>query len=995
MFFVSACKKEEDTTNSTPNYSYSETDNGVIKNASFAYGTVGATNTSFPKTSLTGWTLTKESSAKSGVVSTAKDAWTELMKTLYSDSGILNYLKEVENEGKGFTTDDVKSAIKTEKGDENYSPTSDDIKTYILDKYYNREGSRFTNPGTHEGALDNRVYMLNNYTSGWIGAGSTQKLTSSTEITLNKGEYAKVSVWVYTANIKCATDNNAGANIRISNSFNGSSQKDYGIFNINTNNTWKQYTFYIHADEVYETKFTLVLGLGYDDVDVEGTVYFDDIIVEHKTEKELNNETSTKNFDKQLLINNYNAEEPKTLEAQINDSQYDAYLYDMAIDVTSIKDQNFITNVNRYFTTSESGESGGKFYSTDKNDNPFVNNLEGVPYGITEGLKIKLDRQSYTLTLKNGNAPFSVGPEEYVTVNFFVKNKLSKFSSTTLTVDVWDGPEGAPEKRSAVATLNEVSDEWQKLSILVKNNFDKNASPAYNAQFYLNLVIGTTDVKSNNVSDYATGTVYITNPFITTGKTYQYEDADETIETDNYKYYKLLSGTASGSTSLYAGYSSDYVADEDDTETYSLTVAPSEMGVIINNPAQPKNYKGIDSKHFYINPEEEVYAINTNANAGLINSKYPYGGTDYISKLAYDNSITDSEIQPLMIYNETADSYGYIGNTNTIAASAYAKVSVKVRVADTSAAAYVYLVDTSNTIKSVMNFDELKENLDFSLKVTSDMMEDDGWTTVEFFVATGANAKNFRVEVWNGSRDGANKSEGYVFFNDITVTTSGAFTEPTKIGELNSSPLNGKDIDDSNIITYKRALTDLEKKFNTEVEKGKVDAETVKYIENYVWAKNDKLVYAVFNTIDPVEVDPYEAIEKDEEETEEEEETFDASTFWLSFSSILLGVALAFALVMLLIKNIRRRRKANASDAKSHYTVTSRTRKKVAPKTSEEKEEVVEETPLEEVESNEESESETEKEQTLDEYVYDDVQVFGEDENTSEETISSDDDTKE
>ena len=100
LFFVSACSENE-SAEKEQTYTYTETDDGIIKNASFVYGTVGTEYKNFPKTSLTGWTLTKSSSAKSGVVNTSDAAWTELMNTLYSDSGILNYLKEVED----FTND--------------------------------------------------------------------------------------------------------------------------------------------------------------------------------------------------------------------------------------------------------------------------------------------------------------------------------------------------------------------------------------------------------------------------------------------------------------------------------------------------------------------------------------------------------------------------------------------------------------------------------------------------------------------------------------------------------------------------------------------------------------------------------------------------------------------------------------------------------------------------------------------------------------------------
>jgi flagellar biosynthesis/type III secretory pathway M-ring protein FliF/YscJ len=144
------------------------------------------------------------------------------------------------------------------------------------------------------------------------------------------------------------------------------------------------------------------------------------------------------------------------------------------------------------------------------------------------------------------------------------------------------------------------------------------------------------------------------------------------------------------------------------------------------------------------------------------------------------------------------------------------------------------------------------------------------------------------------------------------------------------------------------------------------------------------MVYAVFNTIDPVEVDPYANAE---EETEEESgctAKTDPSSFWLSFSSILLGVALVFAILMLVVKNIRRRRKANASDAKSHFKVTSRVsskkdaKKEVKTVKVEEPEEVEQEIIEEEVVESEE------KEEALDDYVYGDVQDFGENDNNED-----------
>ena len=91
---------------------------------------------------------------------------------------------------------------------------------------------------------------------------------------------------------------------------------------------------------------------------------------------------------------------------------------------------------------------------------------------------------------------------------------------------------------------------------------------------------------------------------------------------------------------------------------------------------------------------------------------------------------------------------------------------------------------------------------------------------------------------------------------------------------------------------------------------------------------------------------------------------------------------------MLFVKNIKRRHKRSEKDAKSHYNVTSRYNKKNKPSKPKKQEfddyeEEVEEsvTPAEEVAEEQPSE-ETE---TPDDYVYGDVQDFGEEEKNDNE----------
>mgnify|MGYP003499640057 FL=1 len=222
--------------------------------------------------------------------------------------------------------------------------------------------------------------MLNNYKSN-ESFGSIQKLTSSTEITLEKGQYAKISVWVKTANINQHTNYGQviGANIRIQNSFAGNSQQDFGVYNI-LDTEWTQYSFYVKADDVYDTKFTVVLGLGYDDYKAEGTVYFDDVQVE----------LLDGILEEELDVTDYNI----SYKAETNDLKIPAEtaktqipLYDMTIDFADI-DSYTKDNVTSFNTVSEI-------------NTPYAN--------INEGTIINLDTpSSYTLKLDNNGNNFSV-----------------------------------------------------------------------------------------------------------------------------------------------------------------------------------------------------------------------------------------------------------------------------------------------------------------------------------------------------------------------------------------------------------------------------------------------------------------------------------------------------------------------------------------------------------------------------------------------------------
>ncbi len=1016
--FAISCGKEDTT--EEPNYTYTDVNDGLISNGSFTYGTSNLQLTSYPKTSVTGWTRsydTTVSYVNSGIVDVSAKGWKALLGTLYKDNEFFIYTS---NEY-GYSKEQAKIEIKNSKGDSDYVPTTDEIAEWVVDKYLL---PNFTNPGSHDGATDSKVYMLNNYgkSSSELGLGTSQKITSSSSIELEKGGYGKFTVWVKTQNLARPILNNTnyGANIRVASTFNGATQSEYKITNIISDNQWTQYTVYVKGDDTYACNVTLALGLGDGKRDVtEGTAYFDDVTFTHLTEEEYLAEVASQTKLNTSLFA-YSQSGEGSINVKDNEVDASAYLYDMSLDTylansgligSYVKDVTFddTTVTHAYTSSNVTGQNGNK------DNGASTAQIKSDSNGSY--LEATLTKSSYTITIKDTDT-FKVDPESYAYVEFDVLNQLSKFGSTSITVDVFDILDGAVEKRPAVVTLTQVSDTWTKCGILIKNNFLSGQR-----QFYIDVVIGPSDVANSiNLADYASGKVSISNPIIAKGLI---ESDETTAETD---LFSLFSASANGSTALYAGFSSDY-AENEEHKHYSITYSPSDIGVISHSPANASAYTGVVSNHVYIKDSNLIPNLSTEVNtrsgngkngsfAGVVNTEFASAyatnhGFDLSSVLDYNDK---KHVQPLMIYNKTADSYGFIGQSRTITASSFAKVSVDVKVSG-DAVAYIYLVDISGTSKGVMTFDSFTVNAtnanssiangtaingdDYKLafEITEDMMQDNGWLTVTFYVASGATAKDYRLEVWNGSRDGNQKSEGFVFFNNISETSSGGFTTPSKASTAfteSGNPLYDAGMgafEKSNLIVYQRVLTDTEKEFNKEYA-GKKDP--ISYASNFVWAKNDSIIYAIFNTIDPVEVDPYASIEEDITASGCASNA-DPSAFWLSFSSILLAAVLLFAIIMLIVKRVIRKRKTHASDAKSHYTVTSRVKpKKKQPVSTKEVEEVVEDHTEEVIEEEiteeitepveEISEEETPvEEQSLDEYVYGEVQDFGETEENKED----------
>ncbi len=1036
MFFMTACASPADPDDDADvDYTYTDVDDGTIANANFSFGQADTEYKNFPKSSVNGWALSVDNGATSsdipsGVVDVTNDGWEQLYKNLYKKSGFLSYLQK----RYGYNETDVKNAVDTTGMTEEEADEA--IFNYVKEHFIE---AALPNPGRATSTVgDTNVYMINNF-DDTPNFATAQKIQSSSTVVVEAGKIAKLSVWVKTINLRAPHVNDYGANIRLINSFNGATQAEYKISNIQ-DTEWTEYSIYVEADDDYECSFTLVLGLGYGngsantDYAVEGTAYFDNITYE-----------IVDDFPTGVTVDKMNISAEEGFEKSVIDiaSQNEGIVaaYDMSIKNSYpagfFNTINFATlpaadttNDNYYYTKSNITVGGEQI--TGKKDNSVVTtalvgaNASEYPYAA-QTLDLDITKAGYTVNIKNGNFNFIVAPKNYTYVSFYMNIEADAFASADATVYLHDvlkyGSNVIDEKRNVNVVVSDTDGEWKKVSFVIENNFE---DALYNDQactreFYFEIVFGPTSI-ATVVNDYelASGKIKITQPLIATGTEPEEDD-------DIYDFYSFITKSVNSSVSLYAGFANSNAWDDTEAAaTYSFIPSNAQIGTIVSQPANIDSYRGVVANHAFVNNVANAEnKINTRSGAGdadgnvagLINTKYIdnyANSTDIKAALDYDNSKTD--IQPLMIFNNTVNSYGFIGDRTTIAPGAYAQVTAKIKISkgsNTSATpfAYVYLVDSYSF--DVMHFEDFTVNTslghtnlkntsvvgaenNFALKVTEDMSNAtaDGWVTVNFYIATGATEKNFRVEVWNGSRDDTEKSSGYVFVESIKVTTSNAFVEATRWNDtfnqeyaLANQSFNGQN---DNLYIYQRELTDTEKQFNADY-----PDKAISYNANYVWAKNDTTVYAIYNTIDPIVSDPYANIPT-EDDGNGCAATSNPSTFWLSFSSIVIASALVLAVIALIVKTIVRKRKANASDAKSHFTVTSRikTKKDAEKKVEKNKkkeathlsEEDIEETYTATVESTNEETTNDSTEQTanLDDYVYGDVQSFGSQDDTDQ-----------
>ena len=743
-----ACNEEDD--NKDPETETEDTsadkDNARLTNGSFEFyddndgkNLIITSPSSWSRSNASGGVTSKSAS---GIINTESSAWKNL-----TQSSDLSYatVEDAEKNWDKLTAKDKLAFYEDQKDEdeldfyENFNIDSEDLPTC-------------DNPGTHyaadsaEAADNTNVLMIHNNYNVSGKYGTAQKFASSTTVTIPAGTYAELSVWVKTADLKYSTNeqevlSGKGAYIDVTQTVGSVTLDTLQVKNINTelqnseneNNGWVNYTFYLKGCSYATSTIKLTLGLGQATVStnvseyVSGYAFFDDATCKIYDAENWDTTGKANTFDMS------STKEDKIVNADTNETNsfyMDMDSYNGAFSAVSFD------NANTALTTEEAGN--GKVYasagdqkftgltiSTDNDytgainfadleasTNPLVAKIKG---SLTKSESFDSDTMyliasgegaAYTTTFNNGDNYFTLGAGEYAIYSFFLKTSnlaghtgasvkvvemeqfngewkdfgnevaissidTSSLAGVDLTVDTENGEE----------TREDIYEGWQQCFFFLENDTEEAK------YFKVEFTYGTTTIVGSKNDDYYGGFAALAN--------------FQTRPLDEKEFDYVSSGTYAKTLSL-KGF------DEVEKTGTVFDEASSVDGDIKTGLANPLNYKGVYGGSGFVNGTSTDTKLNENKYAGLINKKNfldtdPETEEGWIDsevnntiKTAMANLTLGNATQPLVIYNNEEQAYGFIGANKTISANTHATVSVRVK-ATAGATATVYLVDTDDT----------------------------------------------------------------------------------------------------------------------------------------------------------------------------------------------------------------------------------------------------------------------------------------------------------
>ncbi|MBO5713544.1 MAG: hypothetical protein J6R88_05040 [Clostridia bacterium] len=925
LFVFTACDPEEETPDddtTTPTEETSVTDYQALANGDFEFYT--NEKTSYPYSSSIKWTRSNDKSNTSSITSTAT-------------SGIID------------TSDDAYSKL-TNKPTNN--PRTPDYYGLVKNEYDAEDTAKRVNANT-EGT---KVLMINNKSSV-ARQGTAQKFTSSTTLTVPQNKYGVLTVWVKTSELDTIvvdkkSSKEYGAYVLITNSIGGNDLAPILVDNINTNEEWAQINLLVKGSEINSTSYIVTLGLGKGsktntDGYVEGYAFFDNLSFKTYTKEEysawtengvinVTNDTTkatlTKNLKDLTYLDNgdkaeYNETTPKTYtktEIKV------AYPNGISYTSTDLTGSNFafanideITNKPYDLTngglnthvTSTAGEL--------KTNAPAIFDSEKVKFNdFNDASVVNYIAFSKASSGTFKTKEFTVASDERKVITFYAQAKITNLSTKAVAkIQLQETGKDAVDVFANIKAGDEKGDfgYWNKYTVAVYN-------PTKNdVKFTLNMLLGIDKGVTSNMPsrDLAEGYAIIANV----------QDAVVSEEI----YNLISSNNNSSKKTLYGDINNfDDSKDAHSHDEYSLSTDIAGQLEIQSKPVSV--------------PEFNLVATDkTKVESGLVNSAYndTYIANGYtfdvatlktLTNLRSDKKTYNTNAQSLVLHNKELTNSALVSSKSTLSANSYTAIIVKLRVTG-SAKANVYLSTTKYNLTTnkfdlldITGDDDGENQIIKSGVVTATSHKaNENWVEIRFYVATGNESIDYRVEIYNGDRDGGAGSVGTIFVDNVYIADfeadDFAKEKAQYVDEFNTLIKNETDATKKASYTfssfeYKRVAT---VKYTND--DGEEAEKTREFPATEVYKGNDYIKFVSYETIHVDNVID-ETTTEEEEETENEESNpyKDSLTQDLPLLIIsgIIALALIIAIVVVIIKNNTKKRAKTAKKKEEYYSKDAR-----------------------------------------------------------------------
>lgn len=198
-----------------------------------------------------------------------------------------------------------------------------------------------------------------------------------------------------------------------------------------------------------------------------------------------------------------------------------------------------------------------------------------------------------------------------------------------------------------------------------------------------------------------------------------------------------------------------------------------------------------------------------------------------------------------------------------------------------------------------------------------------GWTEVVFYVQTGSEAKNYRLEVWAGSRtnkDDGLPAGGYVFFDDYTSASTSDYDTllDEAVSELKYEAGLGEDDKLEGALYYTFTFYDSPDYLRYDVNEDEDELGNPygsytqsSYSEEIVYLKNGSTMFLNYGATD-VTVEQDDLGSGDDNTSDDDTSATSDTNIWLVISSSVLAVVLLFAIVAIIVRRVHAKMKKHA-----------------------------------------------------------------------------------